>query len=198
MITDDIYQLGISLLDHYALLIALSLAILVAMIFLGRRGIRHALLNLKTRYRLNHLGLKQIRNFQCPDGLGNYFTIDRLVMCNDGISLLLFKQFPGSIFCADDIQEWTQLLAGKSYRFKNPLIDLDYQIKAVSAGIPGVAVNGYLFFDHNAEFPKGHPQRVIRLESIPDSLKRKHQEKVQPAVESAWKKLAAMHSSSKR
>ena len=198
MITDDIYQLGSSLKDHYVLLIALALVVLAIAIVLGRGSIRHAWLNLKTRYRLNRLGLRQIRNFQCPDGLGNYFTIDRLVMCHDGISLLLFKQFPGSIFCADDIQEWTQLLAGKSYRFKNPLIDLDYQVKAVSAGIPGVAVNGFLFFDHHAEFPKGHPQRVIRLESIPDSLKRKQQEKAQPAVESAWKQLAAMHSSSKR
>ena len=35
-------------------------------------------------------------------------------------------------------------------------------------------------------------------EQIPDSLKRKHQEKVQPAVVSAWKQLAVMHSSSKR
>ena len=108
------------------------------------------------------------------------------------------QQGPVRVWRGRSRQEWTQLLAGKSYRFKNPLIDLDYQVKAVSAGIPGVAVNGFLFFDHHAEFPKGHPQRVIRLESIPDNLKRKQQEKVQPAVESAWKQLAAMHSSSKQ
>lgn len=198
MITDDIYQLGSSLKDHYGLLILLAVVVLLLVILLARVSIRHAWLNLKTHYRLNRLGLRQIRNFQCPDGLGDFFTIDRLVMSHDGISLLLFKQFPGSIFCADDIQQWTQLLAGKSYRFKNPLIDLDYQVKAVSAGIPGVTVSGFLFFDHHAEFPKGHPRRVIRLESIPDSLKRNRQQKVQPAVEAAWKQLAAMHSSSKR
>jgi hypothetical protein len=192
MITDDIYQLGMSLLDHYLLLIALALVLLVIAIFLGRHGIRLAWLSLKMRYRLNRLGLKQIRNFQCPDGLGNFFTIDRLVMRHDGFSVLLLKRFPGSIFCADDIREWTQLLAGKSYRFENPLIDLDYQIKAVSACIPGVDVDGYLFFDHQAEFPKGHPQRVIRLDSIPDSLKRNRQEKVRPTVETAWDKLAVM------
>jgi hypothetical protein len=86
------------------------------------------------------------------------------------------------------------MLAGKSYRFKNPLIELDYQVKAVSACIPGVAVDGYLFFDTQAEFPKGHPDRVIRSDSIPEALKRNKHLKVQPSVESAWKKLLKLNS----
>jgi hypothetical protein len=192
MNTDNIYKFGISLLDHYVLLIVFALVALTLAIFLGRNSIRRAGLSFKTCYRLKRLGLKQISNFQCPDGLGNFFTIDRLVMRHDGVSVLLLKHFPGSIFCADDIEEWTQLLAGKSYRFKNPLNDLDYQVRAVSACMPDVTVDGYLFFDHQAEFPKGHPQRVIRLDSIPESLQRNRQEKVQPAVESAWVKLGTM------
>ena len=149
-------------------------------------------MNIKTRYRLNRLGLKQISNIQCPDGLGHYFTIDRLVMRHDGISLLLFKQYPGTIFCADDIDDWTQMLAGKSYRFKNPLVDLDYQVKAVAACVPDVPVNGFLLFGRHAEFPKGHPDRVIRLDKIPEALKRNKQHKVQASVESAWEKLGSI------
>ena len=137
MTASDLSQYGISLLDQYVLLIALLLVALAVVMYLGRRNLIQAWLNAKTRYRLNRLGLKEISNFQFPDGLGNYFNIDRLIMRHDGISLLLVKQYPGSIFCAEDIDEWTQMLAGKSYRFKNPLIDLDYQVKAVSACIPG-------------------------------------------------------------
>jgi len=194
MTTSDLYQYGISLLDQYALLIALLLAALAVVMYLGRRNIKQAWLNAQTRYRLNRLGLKEISNFQFPDGLGNYFNIDRLVMRHDGISLLLVKQYPGSIFCADDIDEWAQMLAGKSYRFKNPLIDLDYQIKAVSAYVPGVPVNGFLFFDTQAKFPKGHPDRVIRFDSIPEGLKRNKSLKVQASVESAWEKLLKLNS----
>ncbi len=192
MTASDIYQYGISVLDHYVILMAFFLVALAIAIFLVRRDIRHAWLNAQTRYRLNRLGLKEVANFQFPDGLGNYFNIDRLIMRHDGISLLLVKQYPGSIFCADDINEWTQLLAGKSYRFKNPLIDLDYQIKTVSAFIPGVPVDGYLFFDTQAQFPKGHPDRVIRSDSIPESLQRNKHLKVQAPVESAWEKLGAL------
>ena len=192
MTTSDIYQYGISLPDHYALLIALFLVALAVVMYLGRSNIKHAWLNIQTRYRLNRLGLKEISNFQFPDGLGNYFNIDRLIMRHDGISLLLVKQYPGSIFCAEDIDEWTQMLAGKSYRFKNPLIDLDYQVKAVSACVPGVTVNGFLFFDAQAEFPKGHPDRVIRSDSIPEALKRNKHLKVQASVETAWEKLGTL------
>jgi len=192
MTTSDIYQYGISILDQYALLIGLTLMMLAAIIYLGHSTFNQVWLNIQTRSRLKSLGLKQISNFQCPDGLGNYFTIDRLVMRHDGISLLLFKQYPGVIYCADDIDEWTQMLAGKSYRFKNPLVDLDYQVKAVSACMPDVAVNGYLLFDHRAEFPKGHPDRVIHFDQIPEALKRNKQHKVQASVESAWEKLSAL------
>jgi hypothetical protein len=192
MTASDLSQYGISLLDQYVLLIALLLVALVVVMYLGRRNLIQAWLNAKTRYRLNRLGLKEISNFQFPDGLGNYFNIDRLIMRHDGISLLLVKQYPGSIFCAEDIDEWTQMLAGKSYRFKNPLIDLDYQVKAVSACIPGVPVDGFLFFDTQAEFPKGHPDSVIRSDSIPEALERNKDLKAQASVESAWEKLSAL------
>lgn len=195
MTTSDLYHYGTSLMDQYVLLIALALVTFVAVIVLGRSTIKQAWLDIKTRHHLKRLGFKQISNFQFPDGLGHYFTVDRLVMRHDGISLLVFKQYPGSIFCADDINEWTQMLAGKSYRFKNPLIDLDYQVKAISASVPDVAVNGYVFFNYQAEFPKGHPQRVIHLDNIPEALKRNKQQKVQAAVEAAWEKLSGLKSS---
>ena len=194
MTTSDLDQYGIPLLDQYVLLIALLMVTLAIVIYLGRNYFKHAWQNVKTRYRLNRLGLKQIADFQCPDGLGNYFTVNRLVMRHDGISLLVFKPFPGSIFCAEDIDEWTQMLAGKSYRFKNPLIDLDYQVKAVSACVPGVPVNGFLLFDAQAEFPKGHPDRVIRTDSIPEALKQNKQVKVQPSVDAAWGTLLELNS----
>jgi len=191
MTTSDIYQYGISFIDQYFLLIALFLVACVIVIYMASGNFKHIWLNIKTRRRLNRLGLKQIANFRFPDGLGDYFIIDRLVMRHDGISLLLFKQYPGLIFCADDIDQWTQMLAGKSYRFKNPLVELDLQVKAVAAFIPEVPVNGFLLFDRQAEFPKGKPDRVINLDKIPEALKRNKKQKAQAAVESAWEKLGA-------
>jgi nuclease-like protein len=182
----------IQLIKHYALPIALVLLAFVTIIYLSRRKIKHNWLNLKTRYCLNRLGFKQICDLQCPDGLGHYFTIDRLILRHDGISLLLYKRYPGKIFCADKIDEWTQMLGQKSYRFKNPLYDLEHQIKAVSACAPDVPINGFLFFDHLTEFPKGHPDRIIHLKKIPQELKRHKHDEVESSVLSAWKNLQLM------
>ena len=111
------------------------------------------------------------------------------LFCNDRISLQLFKQFPGSIFCSEHIDEWTQMLGGKSYHFKNPLFDLDFQINALSACIPGVPVNGFLFFDHTAEFPKGRPDRVIQLEDVPQSVLCDDVDQAEASVMKAWEHL---------
>lgn len=186
----ELQNLGASLLD-WSVLLAVAILLLVVVLVVGRGRLKQAWLNLKTRYRLNHLGLREIANFRFPDGLGDYFTVDRLIMRPDGISLLMYIQYPGSIFCADDIDEWTQMLEGKSYRFRNPLVDLDYQIKAISARVPDVSVNGFLFFSHQAEFPKGCPERVINMETLPPSLKRNKKVKAEPSVISAWEKLSA-------
>ena len=189
MSISDIFQIDNKITGQYLLLVISVLLLVAVVIFLNRQRIKYTWLNFKTRYRLNRLGFEQKVNFQWPDGMGHHFTIDRLILRQDGISLLAYKQYPGKIFCADNIDDWTQMLGQKSYRFKNPLSDLDDQVKAISANIPDVPVNGFLFFDHLAEFPKGHPDRVIYLENIPAELKPGKDLDVKASVMSAWTQL---------
>ena len=188
----DIFQLDSEVISQYGFYTAVGLLLIIVITLLNRRKIKQIWLNFKTRYKLKRLGYKQLSNFQCPDGLGHYFTIDRLILRHDGITLLVSKQYPGKIYCADNIDDWTQMLGLKSYRFKNPLDDLDYQIKAVSAHIPDVPVNGFLFFDHQASFPKGHPERVIYLNKMPEELIRSKNIKVETSVMSAWERLTTI------
>jgi len=192
MTISEITQTAFQSTEQLLIAILVVLAIVALVIYLSRHRIRNRWLNFKTNYRLNRLGLKQVSNIQWPDGLGHYFTIDRLIMHRDGISLLIYKRYPGKIFCADNINDWTQMLGKRSYRFKNPFSDLDYQIKAVSSCIPGVPVNGYLFFDHHAEFPKGHPEWVIHHKNLPAELQPREKLQARATVVAAWKKLMAV------
>lgn len=189
MVMSEIPQDIIQMAERYALPAVLALLVFLIIVYLNRKKIKHSWLNMKTNYRLKRLGFKQVANFQCPDGLGHHFAIDRLILRRDGITLLMHKSFPGKIFCADKIDEWTQMLGRKSYRFKNPLYDLERQVKAVSACVPNVPVDGLLFFDHQAEFPKGHPDSVIYLNNIPEGLKRIRGGEVEESVMSAWNEL---------
>lgn len=177
------------IIEQYSIFIAAFIFALIAIVYLNRKRIKRAWMNFKTRRQLNRLGIKQLTDVQLPDGLGHFFTIDRLIMRNNGISLIMHNRFPGKIFCADNIDEWTQMLGQKSYTFKNPLSELDYQINTLSTSIPNIPVNGFIFFDHLSEFPKGHPERVIHYKEIPEELKRNKEDKVQENIAAAWQKL---------
>jgi len=187
---NDLSQVFPQLKNQQLLAIVVGLLLLLLLlIYLNRKRIGQAWMNMKTRYCLNHLGQEQVSSIKCPDGLGHNFTIERLVLRPEGISLLVYKQYPGKIFCADHIDDWTQMLGQKSYPFKNPLFELDYQINSISDCLPGIDINGYLFFDHHAEFPKGHPDRVIHTRNIPEELKRNKRHKIDSEVLTAWQKL---------
>jgi hypothetical protein len=192
MTISEMTQVTFQSTELLVIAIVVVLVMMAMVIYLVRHSIRNSWLNFKTSYRLNRLGLKQMSNIQWQDGLGHYFTIDRLILHPHGISLLIYKRFPGKIFCADNIDDWTQMLGKRSYQFKNPFSDLDFQVKTVSACIPGVPVNGYLFFDHLAEFPKGHPEWVIHHKKLPPELQRGDRSQAGTSVISAWKKLMEM------
>lgn len=189
MIMSDISQVITQIVNHPALPFVVIVATLGIILYLNRYSIIQGWLNFKTQYTLKRLGVEQLTNIQCPDGLGSHFNIDRLILRPDGISLLVVKKYPGRIFCADHIDEWTQMLGQKSYQFSNPLFELDLQIKAISDCVPGVNVDGYLFFDHRAEFPRGHPDRVIHPLKIPDSLNTSEQEPIEPDLLTAWETI---------
>jgi hypothetical protein len=172
-----------------AVFIILAVAVVALIVFLLRAKIKSFWLNHKTRQCLNRLGIDQASDIKWPDGLGHYFAIDRLILNKEGITVLNYNQYPGKIFCADTIDEWTQMIGQKSYRFKNPLHELDLQIKAISDSVPGVPVDGFLFFDYQAEFPKGHPDRVIHLKNIPESLISDKKDEADATARAAWKSL---------
>ncbi len=186
---DKLSQVIPQIANQAVFILVLLVGLLLLLFYFNRGRIYQAWHGIKTRYCLNHLGQDQLSNIQCPDGLDDYFNIDRLVLREEGISLLVYKQYPGKIFCADHIDEWTQMLGQKSYTFKNPLFELDYQVKAISSCVPGIDINGYLFFDHHAQFPKGHPERVIHPNQIPEALKRKKRAEVDNNVLAAWHRL---------
>ena len=192
MTMDEISLDLIKMAERHAIPVTLVLLASLIILYLNRERIKRSWLNIKTNFRLRRLGFKQVANFRCPDGMGHHFVIDRLILRRDGITLLMYKKFPGMIYCAEEIDDWTQMLGQQSYRFKNPLYELDQQVKAVSACVPGVSVNGLLFFDHQAEFPKGHPDSVIYLKNIPEGLKPAKGEEVDGPVVSAWENLLQM------
>ena len=189
---NDLSHVNANIFAGYELISSISFLAIAFIIYLNRIRIKQSWLSFRTRYCLKHLGLEQISNIQVPDGLDHHFIIDRLLLRHDGITLLVYKKFSGKIFCADHIDEWTQMLGQKSYLFKNPLFELENQIKAISAQLPDINIDGFIFFDHTTQFPKGHPDRVMHPRLIPEKLQRNNRHQVEPKVMDGWRKMQGM------
>jgi len=174
-----------------SLVVALILTLLVLTIVLAInwRKMHARWLEWHTQHNLDKIGFKQIKNAVCADGLEGEFEIDRLIMLHDSILLIAFRLYSGNIYCAEKIPEWTQVTGQKSYKFKNPLFELDNQVTAIKNYCPGVSVRGLLIFGHNANFPKGHPEQVMLPEHIPDALLQTNCPEPRPEILQCWETL---------
>jgi hypothetical protein len=174
--------------------LALSAAglVIVLILLVNRKRLLLGIGEWRIQRCLKQIGCDQIRNLICPDGLDGYYTIDRLALVQDAILLIAYKPFGGNIYCAERITEWTQVIGKKSFKFENPLFELENQLTALKSLAGGMPLDGFLFFNHSAIFPKGHPDAVLNPDNIPDRFLRANCEPVNPQVQAAWEQLKAL------
>ena len=175
--------------NKFALPIAISLLALIIILMINWKKLRHHYHEWKTRRSLNAIGIKQMKNVVCSDGIDGNFKIDRMVLLHDSILLISFKPYSGNIYCAERIPEWTQMVGQKSYKFANPLFELENQVTAIQSILPGVLIRSVIFFDHSARFPKGHPEKVLNPDNIPDYMLRKKCPEPRVEILDSWKSL---------
>ena len=145
---------------------------------------------------LKRIGCEQIRNLICPDGLDGHYTIDRLALTRDAILLISYKPYVGNIYCAERISEWTQVIEQKSFKFENPLFELENQLTALKLATDGINLQGFLFFSHSASFPKGHPDSVLQPDTIPERFLVNQIDTVNADIRLAWERLKTLQSDS--
>ena len=142
---------------------------------------------------LARIGREQIRFLSCPDGLDGFYRIDRLALTADAIVLLAYKPFNGNIYCAERISEWTQVVEQKSFKFENPLFELENQLTSLRLLVGNAPLRGYLLFNRHARFPKGHPDSVMSANQIPENFLGENIESVKAEVQAAWDLLKSQH-----
>jgi hypothetical protein len=172
-------------------MVAVAIVIVAAalILHLNRRKLQLRFREWRIQRRLNQIGVEQIRDLVCPDGLDGHYCIERLALTPDAILLITYKPYIGNIYCAERISEWTQVIGQKSFKFANPLFELENQITALTLTIGSVPLRGYLFFSHSAMFPKGHPESVLQPDTIPPQYLGDRDRPVKEEVRAAWEHL---------
>ena len=178
-------------LDLQSELVAIAIVAIAILLILhiNRHRLQAAYREWRMQRCLNQIGVEQIRNLVCPDGLDGHYQIDRLALTPDSILLVAYKPFVGNIYCSERIAEWTQVVGQKSFKFANPLYELENQITALKLAIGSIPLRSCLLFSHSAAFPKGQPQTVLQPESIPPQYRRDQNKPINEEVQAAWEHL---------
>ena len=150
---------------------------------------------------VRRLGVAAIRNIVLPDGMDGRVLIENIVLTPTGIQILPIKRYCGIIFAADNIETWTQVVGKRSYKFSNPLHELDTYVMAVRNLLPGITVEGRILVTRDAEFPKGKPERVMPVSEVAAALAIDNSE-IPLQLSKAWNTLMAaglkLHAEEKR
>ena len=176
-------------LESEALLIAIIVIGIGLLWLINRKRIVVRWREWRIQHCLNRVGSEQIRNLNCPDGLDGHYIIDRLALVQDAILLISYRPYSGNIYCAERISEWTQVIGLKSFKFPNPLFELEHQITSLKLVSGNAALRGYLFFNHSTEFPKGHPAAVLHPDNIPQQYLREHCAPASAELMATWEAL---------
>lgn len=149
----------------------------------------HILAHWRLHSLVNKLGKVSLRNVYVPDGLGDDLYIEQLILQRDKLLLVTIKPFRGNIFAAEHIDLWTQVVGHHSYKFKNPLHQLQTDLQVLHGLFPKINVDGWVVFAKGCRFPKGKPECVIAYENLKNLGQTPND--VLPAVQGAWDKLLA-------
>ena len=180
-------------LESGVIVIIILLMAITLILYINRKQLKLRLREWRVQRCLNEIGHEQIRRLSCPDGLDGDFEIDRLALTRDSIILINYKRYAGRIYCAERIAEWTQVVGQKSFKFENPLFELENQMTSLRLLCGNVPITGFLFFNHSATFPKGHPHTILHPDNIPESLLSINCSPVKPDILAAWEKLKALN-----
>ena len=116
------------------------------------------------------LGLKSIRNVILPDGVGGSAFIDYLVLQTERILVVMLKRYRGTIFCADNIDQWTQLVGQRSFKFPNPLRQNEVDVQSVRNIAKNADIEGVILFHGQCDFPKGKPEQVLMVPEVIENM----------------------------
>ena len=110
------------------------------------------------------------KNIILSDGMYDFLFVDYLVLMKGNIVALDVHHLEGYIFGGDQIEQWAQVINGKSNKFKNPLYRVRLVQQQIKQLVKDADIEARVIFGADSSFPKGVPEGVLRFDSLRDDL----------------------------
>lgn len=161
-------------------------------LLLQKAWIKEYLSEWKLKRLLRSIGIDSLHNVTIQDEMDGKIFIENLILMPDKILILGVKKYQGLIFAADNIDLWTQVVGNKSYKFENPLRQLESDVLTLNSKIENSKVEEKVLFIHGAEFPKGKPDNVVEIADVITWRDASRQAEVPESLQADWKKLSEL------
>lgn len=130
---------------------------------------------------ITSLGLPYIRNVVLPDGLDGLAFIDYLIQLPDGVIVLDVENSKGHLFGGNSVDQWSQVIDNRTYKFDNPLYANQRKCQTVIWNVQKIRqqdedddsdwqTHGWVVFSNAGNFPKGIPQQVSMIDDLKENL----------------------------
>jgi len=166
------------------------LAVLIALIlFLSWSPMQQLFAHRSLSRLLRQIGLQKLKNIYIADGLGDVIYVEQLILQADRLLLVTIKPFRGNIFAAEKIDQWTQIVGHRSYKFPNPLHQQETDLQALQAVMPDIPISRLVVFAKGSRFPKGKPADVCDYSDLKEIAEQQKNKVVMPAIQDQWQSL---------
>ena len=102
------------------------------------------------------------------------------------------KKYRGLIFAANEIDLWTQVIGNKSYKFNNPLRQLESDALALNSKIENSKIEVKVLFINGSDFPKGKPDNVVSMVEINELSRNYADADISEALRKDWNQLLGL------
>ena len=151
-----------------------------------------------TEWKLNHLlktvGKESLHHVTIPDGMDGNIFIEHLILTPKEIVLLGVKKYRGLIFAAEKIDLWTQVIGNKSYKFKNPLHQLEADVLTLNSQVENSKIVAKVLFINGSQFPKGKPDNIVFIKDVKQWRRNYRVDEIPDALRTDWKRLSELAS----
>lgn len=184
----------VSLMTEYGLVLAIAAVVLVTlmialpvMLRLYRRDAEQR----RVAKLIKNLNTSYLREVAFPDGMDGYLFIDYLVLTPAGILVIDLQDYSGFIFGAANIDQWTQMVRRRGFKFENPLHRNAWRVQVIQTLASDATVMGRVVFSSTSQFPKGIPEGVSHVSTLTTDIAPLFGNKsVSESLRKAWDELA--------
>lgn len=138
------------------------------------------------------LNIPALKNVAFPDGMESYVFVDYVLLTPAGIVVLDVQDYNGFIFGGPNIDQWTQMVRQRGYKFENPLHQNAWRLQIIRSFVKDAPLIGKVVFSSVSQFPKGIPEGVLHVSTLSEDLAQLVDNKEVPdIVRKAWEKLSS-------